>query len=188
MKNLLHCHTKNVHSFPLSYQDGLYKRIFVATEIHNLWRSCEIAIHPHHVDLKITVLEGVLHNSLFRVVNDEGYRYVDRFKKYKWNSHILNGSGGFEFIGEEDLQLLDYVGYEPFESFTMKACELHTVKVEQNKKCVWMVEEFKPSCEYSGFNYSRHDLTEWKPDGLYIEVDDSVAEEYIGKYRKVLNI
>lgn len=67
MKNLLDCHTKNVHSFPISLVDGFYKRIFYAEENHNLWKPIEIAIHPHHVDIKITVLEGVLYNPMYEI-------------------------------------------------------------------------------------------------------------------------
>lgn len=48
MKNLLNCHSKGLHSFPISFECGLYRRVFVATEEHNLWKGnpLEIAIHP----------------------------------------------------------------------------------------------------------------------------------------------
>jgi hypothetical protein len=64
----------------------------------------------------------------------------------------------------------------------MKACELHTVQIEKGKRCVWLIEESIPTCDYFPINYSPHDLSTWKPDGLYIEVGDSVKENYIGKF------
>lgn len=177
MKNLLNCHSIGLHSFPISFVDGLYKRIFYADENHNLWKPFELAIHPHHVDIKLTILEGELYNPLFEV-NEEG----NTFKKYQWKSHILNGTGGFEYLGDENLIEISRKKYGPGDVVIMKACELHTVNIDQNKKCVWLIEESKPTCDYFPVNYSTVDLSTWKPDGLYIEVDDSVKEKYIGKF------
>ena len=179
MKNLLHCHTKGLHSFPVSFVNGLYKRIFYADEDHNLWRPIELAIHPHHVDIKITVFEGELFNPIYKAdINGEV------FNAFKWNSHILNGNGGFECIGTERLTLHSHIKYGAGENVTMKACELHTVFVEKGKKCVWLIEEAKPTCDYFPINYSPYDLANWKPDGLYVEVSDTVKEKYIGEYLK----
>ena len=179
MKNLLHCHTKGLHSFPVSFVNGLYKRIFYADEDHNLWRPIELAIHPHHVDIKITVFEGELFNPIYKAdINGKV------FNAFKWNSHILNGNGGFECIGTERLTLHSHIKYGAGENVTMKACELHTVFVEKGKKCVWLIEEAKPTCDYFPINYSPYDLANWKPDGLYVEVSDTVKEKYIGEYLK----
>jgi len=177
MKNLLNCHSVGLHSFPVSFVDGLYKRIFYADTNHNMWKPIEVAIHPHHVDIKITVLEGELFNRLYEI-NKNG----EQLGKFKWNSHILNGEGGFEYLGEEHIRLISNKSYKSGEEVIMKACELHTVSVEEGKVCAWMVEESIPTCEYFPINYSPHDLTNWKPDGLYIETDDTVKQKYIGKY------
>ena len=177
MKNLLNCHTIGLHSFPLSFENGLYKRIFYADVNHNMDKPIEIAIHPHHVDIKITVLDGELFNLLYMVDKDG-----EPMNKFQWVSHILNGNGGFEYLGEERLKLLSCKGYAIGDTFTLKACELHTVQVEKGNKCVWLVEETVPTCEYFPINYSPYDLSQWNADGLYLEVDDSVKEKYIGKY------
>lgn len=86
MKNFLNCHTVGLHSFPVSFENGLYKRIFYAEENHYLWKPIELAIHPHHVDIKITVLDGKLFNPIYEIHNDG-----DVFNKFQWESHILNG-------------------------------------------------------------------------------------------------
>jgi hypothetical protein len=164
MKNLLHCHSKNLHSFPISLVDGYYRRVFYAESNHNMWKPFEVAIHPHHVDIKLTVLDGELYNPLYEK-NNRG----KLFKKFKWNSHILNGNGGFEFLGDERLAKIS-------------ACELHTIEIKKGQMCVWLIEETIPTCEYFPINYSTHDLTLWKPDGLYVEVEDAVRDIYLARY------
>jgi hypothetical protein len=154
MKNLLNCHTLNVHSFPISCENNLYKRIFYAEKDHNLWKDGEIAIHPHHTDIKITVLDGVLFNHIFRSPNEkeDSYNEINYYNKYLWNSHILNGSGGFDYVGQSMLLSQSCISYKRYESFHMKACELHTISVSKDQECVWLVEEEKPSCSYSSIN------------------------------------
>jgi len=182
MKNLLHCHSKNLHSFPISFLDGMYKRVFYATEEHNLWKvdPLEIAIHPHHVDIKITVLYGTLFNIVY--AETSGGAISELFKTFKWNSHIQNGNGGFEAVGEAELLCIRMDEIKAGQSVTMKACELHTVFVEQGKKCVWLIEETRPTCDYFPINYSNVDLSQWTPDGLYVEVGDDVKDEYLKNY------
>jgi len=181
-RNLLNCHSVGLHSFPISLNpEGLYRRIFYADTNHNLWRPFEIAIHPHHVDIKITVLEGVLWNTIFEI-DENG----DSFKEFKWNSYILNGKGGFHYLGERNLSQVSHIGYRMGGSVTLKACELHTVFVERNKRCVWLIEEFKPSCEYFPLTYSTKDLGLWSPDGLYVECDDLTKRAYIDEFLNIL--
>lgn len=181
MKNLLNCHTFGLHSFPISFENGLYKRVFYADHGHCMWRPFEIAIHPHHVDIKITVLDGSLLNPLFEV--DKNGQSLN---KYRWSSHILNGKGGFEYLGQENIVQLSNDRHKAGDTVIMKACELHTVQVDHGKSCIWLIEEEVPTCEYFPINYSPHDLTKWSSDGLYIEVDDFVKYRYLGDFESVL--
>jgi hypothetical protein len=178
MKNLLNCHCIGLHSFPISIdKNGFYKRIFYADTNHELWKPYEVAIHPHHVDIKITVLEGRLFNPLFKL-SESG----EVFKKYLWNSHILNGVGGFEYLGEDKLELVSNTEYKKGEQVQMAARELHTVQIEKGKICVWMIEEQKRSCDYFPINYSKNNLENWSTQGLYIECSEDVKNKYISKY------
>ena len=177
MKNLLNCHTIGLHSFPISLENNLYKRIFYADTNHHLFKPLEIAIHPHHVDIKITILDGDLYNQIYELSNQG-----ESLKKFLWNSHILNGKGGFEYLGEQKLKRISNEKYSIGETIIMRACELHTVYVEQGKKCVWLIEESAPTCEYFPINYSDSDLTKWSADGLYIEVGNEIRDKYILKY------
>ncbi len=179
MKNLLNCHSVGLHSFPVSYENGLYKRIFCAEPNHFMWQPIEVAIHPHHVDIKITVLDGELYNPLYGM--DKAGQLLNKFQ---WNSHILNGNGGFEYLGEERLKQLSNNKHQAGDTVIMKACDLHTVQIDKNKRCVWLIEEAVPTCQYFPINYSPHDLSKWVPNGLYLEVDESVKQKYVGKYLK----
>ncbi len=179
MKNLLNCHSVGTHSFPISFEGNLYKRVFYAEATHNLWKvnPLEIAIHPHHVDIKITVLDGELYNCLYGKSNHGKW-----WNRFIWDSVILNGTGGFKKDGHEKLKLISKTGYKKGESFVMKACELHTVFVKKNKKAVWFIEEEVPTCEYFPVNYSNTDLTKWSSAGLYQEVDDRIKMNFIKDY------
>lgn len=177
MKNLLNCHCIGLHSFPIELsEDGLYKRIFYADTNHELHKPFEIAIHPHHVDITITVLEGVLTNRIFEL--DNGSDNV--FGSYKWNSHILNGNGGFEYNGICNLKNVSNFNYAKGSKIFMKSCELHTVQVSRGFKCIWLIEESKASCGYEPINYSKIDLAKWTPEGLYTECDNETKQKYIG--------
>lgn len=180
MKNLLNCHSIGLHSFPLSFENGLYRRCFYADKNHNLWRTnpLEIAIHPHHVDIKIIVLEGTLHNLIYHK-----HPLGANYKAFQWNSVILNGKGGFEYIKDESLLLTNCHKLTVGKIEVMKACELHTVYVKRNEICSWIIEESVPTCDYFPINYSNHDLSNWNSEGLYIETTEKVKQQYIGKYK-----
>lgn len=171
MKNLLNCHSIGLHSFLIYSENGLCKRIFYADKGHNMWKESEIAIHPHHTDVKITVLEGEIYNLLYEV-NDNG----EEFNEYKW------GNNSFEYLGKEKLKLISNNLYKAYDVIFMRSYELHTMKINRRKSCVWMFEEFPASCKYIPINYSKLNLLNWSPDGLYIEVGDDIRDKYIGRF------
>lgn len=178
MKNLLNCHCIGLHSFPIEFDQNneLYKRVFYANHNHELWKPIQIAIHPHHVDIKITVLCGELSNVIYDICEGtEG----ETFNKFLWNSHILNGKGGFQSLGQQNLKQISYTSYKSGETITMKACEMHTVQVKRGEVCAWIIEESKPTCDYFPVNYSKQDLQKWTPEGLYIECNDETKQKYL---------
>jgi len=186
MKNLLNCHVKGLHSFPISYENGLYRRIFYADQNHELWKTdpLALAIHPHHVDIKMTVLQGVIFNKRYQVDHHLGFVY----QKFIWDSVILSGKGGFKRVGEERLSLVDTDILMPGKpiGFTLQSCVLHTVFVTKGQTAVWLIEESDPSCGYVPYNFSNWDLEKWDQSGLYIEVGDDVKGKMVGKYLKRL--
>jgi hypothetical protein len=176
MKNLLDCHCIGVHSFPLQYENGLYRRVFYADRYHGLHDDNAIAIHPHHVDLKITVVKGTLCNRNY-VVSDE--RGSELFGKYKWESHISGSAGKFVKLGTERLVMSEFGAYSEGCSFNLRSDQLHTVYVPSNTICAWLVEEFPASAPYDAINYSKMDLELWSPKGLYTECNDVVKASYL---------
>lgn len=183
MKNLLNCHCIGVHSFPLEYKDGLYKRIFYADKNHELYKDSAIAIHSHHVDLKITVLKGILNNKVYALDDQRGETY----NKYRYNSYISNGCGMFTNLGEQKLSLTRYESYDEGCSFELRSDWLHTVFVPENCICSWLVEEFPASRVYDGINYSKQKLENWTAKGLYLECDDQTANEYLSEIKPALD-
>lgn len=177
MENLLNCHCKGLHSFPVSLENGLYKRVFLTDPDHDMWKPFEIAIHPHHVDIKITVLLGSIFNPIYEI-----NLYGDNFKSFKWESHIETGAGGFKRLNDEKLVEISNDIIFAGQSKTMKACELHTVRVVKGRMVAWLIEESIPTCEYFPINYSPHDLEKWTPAGLYQKVSDDVRLKYFEAY------
>ena len=177
MKNLLNFHCVGVHSFPLEYKDGLYKRVFYADKNHELYKDSAIAIHSHHVDLKITVLKGQLDNKVYALDDQRGEEY----NKYRWDSHISGGCGKFISLGKQNLSLTRYESYDSGYSFFLRSDLLHTVFVPENRVCSWLVEEFPASKPYDGINYSKVNLENWTAEGLYIECDDQTANKYLSE-------
>lgn len=175
MKNLLNCHVIGLHSFPLSIdeENKLYRRIFTTTCNHVLHErnSFPLAIHPHHVNIKITVLKGELTNVIYKL--DEKGRI--ELGEYVYESVILNGKGGFKKTGVKNLTKVSEISYQVGESFYMEACEMHTVIVPENTQAAWLVEEELPTCEYLPVSYSDRNLEQWDQTDLYIEIDDKHA-------------
>lgn len=170
MKNLLNCHVIGMHSFPITKSEDLYERIFVTGKNHELHPrdTFNLAIHPHHVNIKITVLKGELTNVIYRL-DDEGELELG---EYEFKSVINNGQGGFTKIGNKRLTKISENTYHPGESFSMESCDMHTVFVPEGMESAWLVQEDIPSCDYFPVSYSDQDLTKWDQSLLYRPAED----------------
>lgn len=177
MKHILNCHSFGTHSFQIAEHEGLSKRIFYADYHHNLWKPFEIAVHPNHTDIQITVLEGRLHNFIYEP-SEKGMAV----NKYKFLSAIKGEGGCFSW---QNMAFITPTGSEVIKAgqYThMVASDLHTIYVEQGEKCIWQIVEYKATYAHSGMNYSPYDLSKWSSEGLYTSVDETVARKYIDKY------
>lgn len=177
MKNLLNCHVIGMHSFPIKISGGLYQRVFTTTKEHVLHRRRPIplAIHPHHVGIKITVLKGELTNVLYRL-DDEGDLELGEFE---YKSHILGKGGYFEYRKQQRLKMISEITYKEGESFFMESCDMHTVVVPERMESAWLVQEELPTCDYFPVSYSDQDLEEWDTVGLYLEITPEQAQKYL---------
>lgn len=179
MKNLLNCHSVGLHSFPISLENNLYTRVFYAEETHNLWKldPLEIAVHPHHVNIEIEVLDGTIYNHNFSLERKDM-----EWNKYKWNSEILHGKGGFEYLGKQKIGLANVNRLTKRSKIKLEACQLHTISIMKGTKAVWKITETIPTCEYFPINYTNADLSNWSSEGLYIEVGDDIKKQYLQPY------
>jgi hypothetical protein len=179
-KSLLNCHTKGLHSIILNQRrDGLLTRMFVTTEDHDLWKNhcgmmtkewhpLSVAIHPHHVDIEIYPIWGLLWNVEFKVKKNKGANPNDcLLDAFKWQSEILSGRGGFKWSGEKILQLQEHRSMMWRRKYTMKSNDLHTVYVTRGQVAAWIIQEYPATSGYDGITYSNVDLTKWTSEGLY---------------------
>lgn len=178
-KSLLNCHTVGVHSFVLNEKDGLLTRMFVAMPEHQLWKNhcgimtkewhpLSIGIHPHHVDIEIYPIWGLLWNVEFSLKKNKGYNPNDcLLDAYKWTSEILGGNSGFKWCGEKILQLAEHRLMTWNRKYKMTSEQLHTVYVTKGQTAAWIIQESSASKAYDAITYSNTDLSKWTAEGLY---------------------
>lgn len=177
LKSILNCHCVGVHSFPIDYVNGFYRRIYYADVHHELWKSSSIAIHSHRFDLKITVLDGNLMNKIY-----EKSDYGDDYKKYSFESKLLGLPGKFKLVGHTKLKLNHSTWLSKGNCLSMSSDILHTVHVPRGRICAWLVEESKSKTVYKNEHYSKEPLELWNPYKLYKECSEQIKLFYIGKY------
>lgn len=178
-RSLLNCHTQGVHSFILDAKGDYLTRMFVAAPEHLLWQNhcgmmkkqwhpLSIAIHPHHVDIEIFPIFGLLWNVEFEIKKNKGFNQNDcMLDAFKWKSEILSGSGGFQWCGEKTLCLREHRSLLVRRKYYMKANDLHTVYVTKGQPAAWIIQEKVATRPYDGICYSNVDLTQWSATGLY---------------------
>jgi hypothetical protein len=178
---ILNCHAKGVHSFVIHEKDGYLKRVFYADTNHEIQNTSCLAIHSHRTDIKITVLEGCLYNKVC-----EPDLKGERFSVYKWDSKILNDTGKFVYLFDTKLETTEANMYKAGDTFYLASHMLHTVAVNKDEKCVWLVEESMPVMPYSPLVYSQRDLNNWTAEGLYQKTDYGTMIKYLMPYHSIL--
>lgn len=187
-RSLLNCHTKGLHSFIFEENKGFLTRLFVTDSSHDLWKNhcglralswdeLSIAVHPHHVNIKVSPVYGEIWNVL--LTKEKCNAYPINLFKYIYNSQILNERGGFEKIDNEDIYIKDYIPLSFPNYYNMKSSDLHTVFVERGKITAWIIEESLTTSSYDNITYSNADLTKWTPEGLYIKPTEQQIREIL---------
>lgn len=195
IKGLKNCHLEGVHSFVLDEDDGLFTRMFIATEDHLLWKNhcgilrkgwdvLSVGIHSHHTDIELYPVSGIVFNVEFiRKVKKGKSRLDCRLKKFQWKSEILTGTGGFHFQGSEELTLKSITGMLPTRKYSMKSSDLHTIYVSPNQCAAWIIKEYNPTSTYDDRVYSNVHLELWNSEGLYIPAG---INEYIEMIKTII--
>jgi len=162
-RSLLNCHLENLHSVMLLDQPEKRIRLFVADEGNDLYRNwpeaaladpLSIAFHPHHCNVSLHVLNGVLTNWVVER-NAAGLFDVSRFL---YESGITGSGIGFRRDGEDRLQTASVQTMFPGQSIFMWAHQIHTVHTYKHQPTAWLVYEGKEDPDYMPHSWSNADL------------------------------
>lgn len=179
-KSLLHCHCHGVHSLVLHEEDGYLTRMFVTDNDHVLWKNgcgqtykgwkpLTIAIHPHHCDIEIEIVNGFVWNAEFSVKRHTCRNKEEvKLNAFKWNTAI-GGEGYFDLVGTETLIMNKFRTMFLGQKYYMCSNELHTVYVTPTQNAAWIIRESPATRGYDRTVYSNQDLQTWTPKGLYIK-------------------
>jgi hypothetical protein len=172
-KSLINCHCYGVDSIMLRDEPGCRLRMFVAHEGHELYKNIDfcghqhgglsVGLHPHHCDIRLTPVDGVIRNIEEAGPSAQWVRHV-WLDAYSFESAI---TGGGEFI-----PMLIQRGFkltiEPLdEMIVMGARELHTIYVEKGQSAAWLVEETTEDRAYQPVCYSNRNLEVFDFSALY---------------------
>lgn len=133
-------------------------RLFVTDKNHelhfNTWANPEqsIAFHPHHCDVTLHCVQGVLHNIIVEKINPDFY--ADVFEAYRYKSSILNNQGSFEWFARVKLKQKCMNVLLPGDSEFMSARTIHTIRCFRDTVNAWFVYEGKKNPEYQPVCYS----------------------------------
>lgn len=182
-KSIANCHTRGVHSIVLSDAPGAMVRLFYAGgTYHELWkntpemmyRGLSVGFHPHHCDLTLVPIIGRITNWIVDNAGDD--RNDIPVTKFKFDSKIRGGTGGFVKLVSEYVKTDCIETIEPGNSLTMKAQELHTVFVPRGAEAMWLVLEGPEDPNYSPVCFSNVDLENAPIDNLYKPMDPAFAQ------------
>lgn len=170
-KSLFNCHVKGVHSIMLLDSPGKTIRLYIADVEHELNpflnRVMNVGYHPHHCDLTLKIVIGNLTNITVEETDDIDYDFdID---KYLYKSKISKGEMRFDHVGRTDMKYIYIETLMKGDERYMKADEIHTVSVEKDKICAWLVFEGKEDPNYVPYCYSTTNLNYENGEGLYIK-------------------
>jgi hypothetical protein len=173
-KSYLNCHSVGVHSVMLLDQPGCRIRMFVTDNSHELWKNhpngddpFSLAFHPHHCDISIQAVRGVIVNHLAipgrgrlrgRLLNEYSYEPLSPGSRPSFKDRGIRASFGFE-----STPVL------PGDVLHLSARDIHTVEVNAMETAAWIVWEGKEDERYRPLAYSNDpDLGAFDASGLYI--------------------
>ncbi len=173
-KSFLNCHARGVHSIMIDDTPEKRIRIFYATEEHELYKNflndekMSVAYHPHHCDITIEVISGLIKNSAI-IPYDKGEISLTGFK---YHSKITDGECYFEKIDDNFRFTINKEKngtFVPKESLFLPARELHTIAIAKGKSAAWYVYEGQEDLMYIPYCYTNTDPNEGDMSDMYIK-------------------
>lgn len=191
-KSLLDCHANGLHSIMLSDSPQNRIRLYISMPDSELasnnpyddFVDPPISYHPHHCDLTLYCVYGVLMNNV--ITGLLGNHNHDRTPLTRWEyqSKINTGDIKFKHAGNYWMfhERLDYltVGKSVF----LPAYSIHTVLTAAGQLTAWFVFEGQEDLNYEPFAYSNRDLANQDFTGLY----NKPSEEDVYELLKSVNL
>jgi hypothetical protein len=175
-RSLRNCHTNGLDSIVLVQQDGkCLVRLFVARPEHDLWLNhpalkapLSIALHPHHCDIALHVVKGVLHNHVAVVGSIKG-TYVRKMGQYRFRSAIKSGKpASFERMDDMEVSIYATNILHEDDSIWMPSTLIHTVSVARHEPCACFVYEGRENPNHIPLCWTdNHELVRTPLSGLY---------------------
>lgn len=192
-KSLLDCHANGLHSIMLSDAPRNRIRLYVSmpdSDIatinpHEDFVDPPISYHPHHCDLTLYCICGVLVNNLITgVMGSKDCESNFHISRWKYQSKINTGQIDFKYDGD---YLMFHDALEtipPDKSLFLPANSIHTVLTNPVEVTAWFVFEGQEDPNYLPFAYSNRDLANQDFSGLY----NKPSEEDIYELLKTVNL
>lgn len=191
----LNCHVKGVHSFMLIDYPGKSVRVYHAEPDHDLGRNMDIvvsnnrssarplsvAFHSHRRNLTLEVIQGTLYNS--QAFEDSGAYYPHKLDKFEYRSQIVDGEMKFNKI-DSDVKMV-IKNATPLttnggqSSMFLPADYIHSIAVEPQKTCTWIVYEGAENTSYDSVCYSNADLEKLSSEGLYVRPTEEQVRHFM---------
>lgn len=175
-KSLLDCHAKGLHSIMLSDTPRNRIRLYVSmpdSEIATIkpmedFMNPPLSYHPHHCDLTLYCVHGVLMNNVITGVmgsKDTG----NSLPLIRWEYKSKINTGAIEFKCDAPY-LMFHDGLEFIttgKSLFLTSDSMHSVLTYYGQLTAWFVFEGKEDENYQPFAYSNRDLANQDFSGLY---------------------
>lgn len=188
-RSLKDCHARGVDSILFDDTPGARIRLFIANENHELAANIpsntdkggllSVSYHPHHCDLSLEVVDGIIFNVSVEEVRDGQFfnEHWPLFDKFRYQSAIKDGQCGF---------VKESSGHRFYRSAIMRspglvmprgaeldlvADDLHTIGVHAGERAAWFVYEGAAEPNYENICYSNSDLENFDSSGMYQPMD-----------------
>lgn len=174
-KSYINCHCYGLHSVMLLESPGKTIRMFVAEEEHMMWKNLDItnhenelsiAVHPHHCDITLLNVKGMVKNIAVKSFYSDPNHPNFYMTRYQYNSQIKDGECRFVSDGRASFNHVEVTEISPRNpSISMKANELHTIFVPKGQFAAWLVFEGKEDPNYKSVCFSNSDPNKSMLDG-----------------------
>lgn len=181
LRGLKNCHVQGLFSIMLHDEPGNRMRLFYASTDHKLYTHPEdadaaLAAHPHHCDITLVHLFGIVLHTVYRFVE-----HADGpASKCNYQSAITGDSGSLQATGEIGYLLPQSQNQLNLEGHVFSpAKDVHGIYVPRNREAAWLVMEGTEDPTYEPVCYTANPY--FDPQGMYVQMDRSQCSAVLGR-------